>query len=286
MRVACAYIVAVGVALLVGWGVRDNHPLVVVAIADIAGTAVICLFSRLYNNTSVYDPYWSVAPVPIALYLATVGTGGGWPSLRAVVVCAVVVVWGGRLTYNWVRRWPGLHHEDWRYAALRPRAGRLFWPASFVGFQFFPTLIVLVGCLPLLPALSATTTPVGILDAVALLVTLGAVAVEARADTELHRFLSSKPPSGTLLEHGLWRYSRHPNYFGEVGFWWGLYLCGLAAAPLRDHWWSIAGPLTITALFLIVSIPMIERRALLRYPHYAERIRRTSPLVPWPPKKS
>ena len=287
MHIALAYLVGLFAAVVAGWSVRYSHPFIVVIVADITATVVICIFSRLHNNTSVYDPYWSIVPILIALYLAWAQVSaetGLWSIARMIVVCILVLLWGGRLTYNWVSRWPGMHYEDWRYADLRPKVGRLFWPLSFIGFQFFPTIIVLIACLPLFPAFGGTT-PFNILDVLACTVTLGAIGIEAIADKQLSRFIQSKPSAEKILNSGLWRYSRHPNYFGEVSFWWGIYLFGIAATPFYEHVWSIVAPLTITALFVWVSIPLIERHMLVRRAQYAEQIGRVSPLVPWPPRR-
>ena len=108
------------------------------------------------------------------------------------------------------------------------------------------------------------------LDVLAVLVTAAAIAVEAGADRQLRRFLTSPRKPGQILDTGLWAFSRHPNYFGEVLFWWGVWLFGLAADPSR--WWTIVGPAGITALFLGISVPMMDKRMLARHPGYAEHI--------------
>src|SRR5262249_96464 len=119
--------------------------------------------------------------------------------------------------------------------------------------------------------------PVGPLDVAALGVTAAGIAVEAVADRQLRRFL--RDASG-VVDTGLWRLSRHPNYFGEITFWWGLWLFGLAAAP---RWaWTAIGPLSITVLFLAVSIPWMDRRMRARHPAWAEKTASLPALVPWP----
>lgn len=283
--VGLAYLLGLAAALAAGTIAREQHPLIVIGLADLVGTLVVFAFSVAHDNTSVYDPYWSVAPIPIALFLAWVGWESGPPAARVIAVVALVALWGNRLTYSWARGWPGLHHEDWRYNDVRPKTGSLFWPGSFFGFQLFPTVIVFVGCLPLYAALTVGYAPLNWLDGVALVVTLGAVWIEATADKQLCRYLQSSLAPGATFEGGLWAYSRHPNYFGEVGFWFGLWIFGLAAAPATELWWIAAGPALMTLLFLFVSIPLIERRMLARRPDYPERIRRVSRIIPWFPKR-
>jgi steroid 5-alpha reductase family enzyme len=270
---AAAAVAAIAAACLAGRG----SPLFAAALGDIAATIVVFAFSLALDNSSMYDPYWSIAPVPIALYWL-IGFGDGL-SARRIVLLALVLLWAARLTFNWVRRWKGLADEDWRYADYR-RFGGLYWPISFLGFHFFPTVIVFLGCLSLVPALSAGSRAIGVLDLAAAVVTLGAIGVETVADRQLRRFLISPRTPGQTLDSGLWSLSRHPNYFGEVLFWWGVYLFGLAANPA--WWWTIIGPVAVTGLFLGISVPMMDKRMLSRHPGYAEVMGTRSAFVPWP----
>jgi steroid 5-alpha reductase family enzyme len=269
--VIVAYLVALAAALAAGWLVRDWHPLAVVAVADLAGTVVIFASSVAMRNSSMYDPYWSVVPPVIALYFLDGGA-------RDWLVLGLVTAWGVRLTYNWARGWPGMRHEDWRYVNIRRNTGRSYWAASFAGIHFFPTVQVYLGCLALWPAMTGGRA-LGWLDAMALAVTAAAIAIETLADEQLRAFVRTSKP-GATMERGLWRYSRHPNYFGEISFWWGLWPFGVAASP-TDWWWTLAGPVAITLMFLFASIPMLDRRNLERRPAYAERMQHVSALVPW-----
>ena len=274
----CALVAAAAVCRLLA----DRSPALTAFLADCAATIVVFAFSVALDNSSVYDPYWSVAPVPIVLFW--LGRGGTGVGARQALVTLLVAAWAARLTYNWIRRWRGLADEDWRYADYRSQ-GAAYWPISFLGFHLMPTVLVFLGCLPLLPALAgAGSARLGILDLLAFLVTAGAILVEASADRQLRRFLRALNEPGRTLDTGLWALSRHPNYFGEVSFWWGLWLFGLAAAPSR--WWTVAGPLAITALFLFVSIPMMDRRMLARHPGYAASMSARSSFIPWPSRRS
>ena len=277
-----AYVVAAAVAVAIGWELAGRHPLVVAAVADVAATIVVFGFSVAFDNSSVYDPYWSVAPPAIGLYWALVPVAPAPSPTRQAVVLLLVGLWAGRLTWNWLRGWHGLAHEDWRYVDLRGTTGRAYWLVSFVGLHLFPTVMVYLGCLSLFPALSAGTRPFGAIDALGIVVTTAAVAIEATADEQLRRFRRSVVGPARTLATGLWAWSRHPNYFGEILFWWGLYLFGLAADP--GWWWTVVGPLAITLMFVFVSIPMLDRRMLARRPDYAARMRDVSGLVPFPPR--
>jgi steroid 5-alpha reductase family enzyme len=192
---------------------------------------------------------------------------------------ALVLIWSTRLTLNWALRWRGMGHEDWRYVDLRGKHGSWYWIVSFFGIHLMPTVLVFLGCLPLVPALGEPQTAAGLLDMVALLVTGFAIWIEARADLEVTRFKQRQKGKAALLQSGLWSLSRHPNYLGEILFWWGLYIFGLAADP--SYWWTVIGPLSITVLFLTISIPMIEKRMLALKPEYAAYQAKTPVLIPW-----
>ena len=278
-RVAMAYAVALVAALAVGWALRDRHPIFVAGAADLVATLVVFGFSVKYNNSSLYDPYWSVAPLPIALYWATVGT----PGLQQILLLVLIALWGARLTANWMARWRGMGDEDFRYVEIRGRTGRLYWPASFVSIHLLPTMWVFLGLLPLYPAL-ARPSPVTAVQLVGLIVAAGAIAIEATADRQLCTFLRTRRDPEAILDKGLWALCRHPNYLGEVLFWWGLYLCGVAAAPTWA--WAAVGPLSITLLFVFISVPWMDRRLLARHPAWARTMKSRPALLPWPRPKS
>lgn len=280
--VGFAYVIALLVASTTVMVLEGLHPLARIGAADVAATVAVFVFSRAFDNSSVYDPYWSVAPLPIAAFLAFEVRGDRPLGVRGFMVLALVLVYGVRLTWNWIRGWSGLNQEDWRYVALRQTAGKSYWVVSFFGLHLFPTVVVYLGCLPLYPTLALDSAPLGPLDALAAAVTLGAIAIEAVADDQLRAFRLAGPKDGDICQVGLWRYSRHPNYFGELAFWAGLFLFGLAC---HGPWWTMAGVGAMVALFLGVSIPMAEKRSLARRPHYAEHQRRVSRLVPWFPRR-
>ncbi len=273
-------------ALLAAWFVArsmpDAHPLGIALAADVAATVAVFAFSVRFDNSSLYDPYWSVAPPALAAYFALLPRAVDSGDPRRALVFLLVAVWGIRLTYNFLRGWRGLDHEDFRYVDLRRKTGRAYWLVSLLGIHLFPTLIVFAGCLPLYAVLAGTTRPLHVLDTVAALATVAAIAIEAAADAELRRFRTrpDREPD-EILASGLWAWSRHPNYFGEMLFWWGLYLFALAAGP--EHAWTGIGALSITLMFRFVSLRLIETRMRERHPGYAERTRSVPAFVPLPP---
>ena len=275
---AVAYAAALAAALAVAWALRGRHPILVAAAADAAATVVVFAFSVRHDNSSMYDPYWSVAPIPIALYWASLGDGGS--GLRRAWVLAIVCAWGVRLTANQHSRWRGLGDEDFRYRELRARSGRWYWPASLAGVHVMPTTWVFLGLLAAFPALAGPGRAWNALDGVAAAVTGGAVLLEAVADRQLRSFVRARRDPAAVLDSGVWAVSRHPNYLGEILFWWGIYLTGVAAAP---GWaWTIVGPLAMTFLFVFVSVPWMDRRMAARHPAWGERLRAVPALLPWP----
>lgn len=273
--VLAAYLLAMGAAVGAGWLVREHNAVVIIAVADLAATLVVFGFSRALDNSSLYDPYWSVVPPIIGGYLLW-DAGEGGLAMRQTAVMLVVGIWAVRLTYNWWRRWRGLKDEDWRYVDYRAKAGRAYWLVSFAGFHFFPTVMVFLGCLGLVPALTeGGNTEPNAIDGLALAVGIGAVWLETTADRQLHEFSRNKQP-GKTLRSGVWGWCRHPNYLGEIGVWVSIALFGAAVDP--NALWIWAGPISMVLLFRFISIPLKETRMLARRPDY-ERLQRQLPML-------
>jgi steroid 5-alpha reductase family enzyme len=251
-------------------------------IADLVATGVIFAFSRSYGNSSFYDAYWSVIPPLIALFWLAVGDSQV-STLREVLVLGLILYWATRLTLNWAVYWEGMHHEDWRYALLRERSPNMAVLTDFFGIHLFPTLQVFAGMLPIYAVYCLGDTAFNWLDVLAAVVTFSAVTLQLVSDRQLHRFIAQRQ-EGEQLHTGLWAWSRHPNYCGELGFWLGLLLFGLAAYP-TGWWWMILGVVLMTLMFLFASIPMMEKRSLERRPEYQQIIDSTSMLIPWPPRR-
>ena len=285
LLVTVAYVVAVAVAAVwLAWGPRTGGLWLDTLIADVLATLVVFAFSRAYRNSSFYDAYWSVVPPLLFGYWWWQGPVGlhGPGALRCWLLAVLIGYWAVRLTANWVHGFAGLHHEDWRYAILRQGAGRWEFAADLFGIHLFPTLQVFVGMLPVYLAVTRPGEGWPWLAWVAFVVGMAAVTVELVADLQMRRFVARCLPGGVMAT-GLWAWSRHPNYFGEIGFWFSLALFGVAASP-GDAWWLFAGVVLMVAMFLGASIPMMEKRSLQRRPDYQDVIDRVPRLVPRPPR--
>ena len=282
--VTVAYVVALAVAAAwLGWGPGTGRLWLDTLIADLLATLVIFGFSRAYRNSSFYDAYWSVVP-PLLLFYWWAQAGPGVDHLRCWLVAIVVVLWAVRLTANWVYAFPGLHHEDWRYPMFKERAGRFEIVADLIAIHLIPTAQVFLAMVPAYVAVTRPGTGVAWLAWVAFAIGLAAVTIELVADVQMHRFVRDRRP-GEVMDRGLWSWSRHPNYFGEFGFWFAVALFGIAAAP-ADWWWLGIGAVAILAMFLGASIPMMETRSLERRPAYGDVVQRVSRFVPRPPRTS
>jgi steroid 5-alpha reductase family enzyme len=277
--VVAAYLLAGLAAWAVSLALAGRHPVTVALCADLAATLVVFGCSMAVSNASLYDPYWSVAPPVIAIAWTAVTDSG--VAVRQLLVIALILLWALRLTGHWAGTWRGLGHEDWRYVDLRDgAAGRVpWWVVNLGGIQLVPTLVVFAGMLAVWPAVTGSRG-FGPLDGLAAAVTLAAIGVEGLADAQLKRFAADPARRGRIADVGLWRWVRHPNYLGEIAFWWGLWLFGLAAAPA--WWWTVLGPLAMVALFALASVPLMDRRSLARRAGYAEHMRAVPALLPRP----
>jgi steroid 5-alpha reductase family enzyme len=272
----CSYVTALFIAMATFRFADAVHPLVALAVADFTATLFIFLVSVSVNNSSIYDPYWSVKPAVIAgYYFLSVSPHVG---PREILVLSLVFLYSIRLTSNFYRDWPGLSKEDFRYVGFRDQFPKGYWGISFLAVHFFPTVMVFLGCLPIYGIFSGDTAPLSLPDALGGLVLFGAVAYSFIADEQLRRFKKNPSNHGRTIETGLWKYSRHPNYLGEICTWWGLYLFALASGT--QWWWTGIGAVAITVMFLFASIPLMEKRMLATRSDYAEYRNRVPSLLP------
>jgi len=257
--------------------------LAALAVTAAPTAAALCLgaltlwgVSLVRRDASVADPAWAPAFLLIAAVSMAVTPA---PGPRAWIALTLVGLWAARLGSHLLRR-NRSHGEDPRYVAMRAQHGARFWWVSlFTVFLLQATLAWIVS-LPLQAAV-ASTTPLGILDGVGVAAWIAGFTCEAVADAQLARFRADPNSRGTVLDTGLWRYSRHPNYFGDALLWWGIGLLGAAAGA----WAALVGPLLMNVLIVRVSgVSLLEKDIGDRRPGYREYVRRTSSFVPWFPK--
>ena len=250
-----------------------------ITIWHIYATLFVYFGSLVLKNSSLYDPFWSVAPLAIVIYLATISENS---VLINLIILIPIIFWGIRLTRNWIIGWPGLNHEDFRYIDLK----NTYWIKSEInnlfGIHLFPTLIV---NLSLYPLLYVFTYEISITFSlcISLLFTLLAVVLETIADEQMRNFRNNPANNGKTMKFKLWKYSRHPNYLGELLFWFGICLIGINsdAAPIL----IILCPIPMMMLFVFVSCPLMDERSLKNRSDYQEYMEKTSQLLLLPPKE-
>jgi steroid 5-alpha reductase family enzyme len=245
--------------------------------AILAAGVLTWLVSLARRDVSIVDSLWSImfliAAVVFALALPEYGE-------RSALVLGLVTVWSLRLAaYITWRNWG--EGEDRRYQAIRANNEPHFGLKSLYIVFGLQGLIAWIVALPLLAAM-ANPNGLGLLDYAGVTLWLIGMLFEAGGDYQLARFKSDPANQGKVMDRGLWRYTRHPNYFGNACIWWGFFLIALAAGG----WWAVISPIVMTFLLLKVSgVSLLEKDIGERRPEYADYIARTNAFIPGPPKR-
>jgi steroid 5-alpha reductase family enzyme len=246
-----------------------------------AGAYVLWLVSLTLRDASIADRFWGLGFVLLAAWYAAGGTG--WP-LRSYLVLALTAAWGIRLSVHIHLRNRG-KPEDPRYARWRDAGGASYWWISLFRVFLLQALILWLVSAPLLAAQSgATPDRLTALDVGGAALWLVGFLFEVVGDAQLARFRRDPANAGRVLSTGLWRYTRHPNYFGDALIWWGFFLI---AASVPGGWWTVFSPLLMTLLLVRVSgVTLLESGMRETRPGYADYVARTSAFIPWPPRRS
>lgn len=272
LAITLIYILAFGVGY---WGCRMIQNVILkYFLFDVIATVVTFLFSVILKNSSVYDAYWSVAPMVMSVWLFA--ENHAFAPLQ-IIFFIVFNLWSLRLTLNWVSVFTDFSYEDWRYRKFREETPKLLWPiVNFWGIHMMPTLVVFAGMLPLFVIVK---NELGMLSLFGIVVMLAGILLEFFADRQMHTFLVNAVKN-TVCKIGLWKYSRHPNYLGEISVWLGVFLVMI---PYDNSCWYYGiGFLSIAILFNVVSIPLMEKRQMQRRPEYAQYRKETSRLLVLP----
>jgi steroid 5-alpha reductase family enzyme len=241
---------------------------------------ILWVISIFIKNVSIVDLFWGAGFVITALFYFISADGN---FQRKTLLLSLVAIWGTRLSVylSWRNLGKG---EDFRYREFRKKYGehRYWWVSFFQTFLLQGVLMWLIS-VPLLGAMFYREQPFpGFFDIIALLLWLTGFIFEAGGDLQLARFRSDPANKGKVLDTGLWKYTRHPNYFGDSAVWWGFGFFCLAAGS----WLPVLGSLLMTALIIKVSgVALLERSLAEQKPQYRDYIARTSAFIPWFPKK-
>ena len=245
-----------------------------ILIWHVSATLIIFLFSNVHKNSSIYDPFWHVAPIPIVFYIAKQSS---LPTLELNLVLGAFLFWALRLTYNWYLNWNNLDHEDFRYIDLKNNNKFMAFINDLFGIHLIPTIIVNVSLYPIYVALTAES--LNELVYVGFILIIIAVVIQYISDDQMRKFRKDASNLGKTMKYGLWKYSRHPNYLGEVSFWFGIYVFALASGLTTI--WLLACPIVMLALFIFISCPMMDNRSLKRRSDYKEYMDKTPQLFMW-----
>jgi len=262
----------------------DFHTLLPIALSGLALIALLAagtwIASLVRRDVSLVDRMWSLMIAGPALAYAAQTSGAG---PRAIAVQVLVLAWGLRLAaYITWRNWG--HGEDRRYQEIRARNQPNFALKSLYLVFALQMVLAWIVSAPTLAAL-AGTRDFGVLDAAGIAVALVGFLFEAIGDAQMAAFKRDASNKGQVMDRGLWRYTRHPNYFGEACFWWGVWLIALAAGGFAATW-TVLSPLLMTVLLLKVSgVAMLEKDIGERRPAYRDYIARTNAFIPGPPRR-
>lgn len=273
------YLMVFGAVLFLGglfwaWG----WPLLPsILLLDVIATILIYIIGYIGKSPSFYDPYWSIQTW--VFYLFILLETGNW-NVGTILVFVALTFYSARLTANFFIGFDDLKYIDWRYRMLRVQSGKYFQVVNFFGIHMMPTLLVYLASIPFfLYAAYWTFNP---LDIIGLTVMVGAVVLEMVSDMQMKKWCATRRSKEDVIDVGLWRYSRHPNYLGEISFWFGGAFLIFAHI---DQWYWMSGAVAILLLFLFVSIPMIEKNFASYKPGYADYKKEVSMLLILPRRK-
>ena len=227
----------------------------------------------------MYDPYWSIQTAII--YACLLSYFHNW-SINNIIVLIAMVLYSIRLTVNFIIGFDSLKYVDWRYRMLKEKTGWLYQVVNFLGICMFPTFVVYSASVPAF-ILAVTPLEFDLLIFIGVGVILIGTLLELIADIQMKKFIKIRKDRSEIINIGLWKYSRHPNYLGEILIWFGLATCLVAVLP--NYWYYYAGAVINFIMFMIISIPMEENHMKEYKPGMNEYIRTTSMLLILPRRK-
>lgn len=263
----------------------SGSPLLIVLILDVIATIFVFIFSMAFSNSSIYDPYWSVMPIfMFVLYSLKVGNIN---DPHIIIMLALFIIWGVRLTINWAVTFRDLSKQDWRYDMYKEKYPK-FWPfVNLFGIHLFPTIVVFIGMIPafnFIEQMHNLESPT-IGTYFGILICIAGIIFETIADVQMHQFKSVSSNHGLVNDKGLWKLCRHPNYFGEILFWVGICIMGTSFYQDSSSELLLFSPLVVFVMFAMISIPMMEKRQLENKAGYKEYSEITPMILPFGQKE-
>ncbi|MCR4911947.1 MAG: DUF1295 domain-containing protein [Bacilli bacterium] len=274
------YLIAalIGVLYFIAMRKYGLNVLVSVLLADMLATIFVWLMGILFKTSSVYDPYWSLQT--FVIYVSLVSYFNNW-NLGTILVLVAIIIYSIRLTGNFIIGFDSLSYVDWRYKMLKEKSGKLYQLVNLFGICMFPTLVVYAASVPLM--IYAEIGVFSPLNIIGLAVVIGGVVLELISDMQMKKFISIRKDRSEIINIGLWKYSRHPNYLGEIMIWFGFAFILIFSYPV--YWYYLAGAVINLLMFLFISIPMEEKHLLEYKPGIIDYQKSTSMLLLLPRKR-
>lgn len=271
-----SYIIAFIIGLISFKLFEDNLPIIWnILIANVVSTIVIYIIGCIYKTASIYDPYWSIQTVVIyiclMIYYKTINVGN-------VIFLICILFWAIRLTYNFIHGFNDISYIDWRYKMLKEKTNKLYPIVNLLGIHLVPTLIVYFASIPSFLYV-INNNDFELINVVGLLIMILATLLELISDYNMIQFKKVRKDKNEIINIGLWKYSRHPNYLGEILFWYGVALTFILSNV--SLWYVIIGAILNTLLFVFISIPMAENHLSSYKENYSEYIQSTRMLLPF-----
>ncbi len=269
------YIAATLIGYL-GFNLLNNNMdlLLRIFIANAVATVFIWIVGIFLKSASIYDPYWSVQTVVIYMFLMISKSAC---NLGSILILCCLLFWAVRLTYNFAYGFDDLSYVDWRYKMLKEKTGPFFQLVSLLGIHMFPTIVVYLASIPAYMYLLDGREFEGF-NLIGLLVMVFATFLELVSDFNMAKFKKERTDRNQIINVGLWKYSRHPNYLGEILFWYGLALVYLLPDFSNVH--VIIGAVVNHLMFLFISIPMAENNMKKYKTNFLDYQKETRMLLP------
>lgn len=271
--------IALGVALFLAL-VPYMHFLFAILIADISATTLVYLTGLIFKTPSVYDPYWSVQT--FIIYLGLLFYFNNW-NIFTIIPLVTIGLYSVRLTLNFIIGFNSLKYVDWRYKMLKEKTGKIFQLVNYLGINMFPTLVVYLASVPLFVFASLSFDSYSYFSLIGSGIILLGTLLELIADIEMKKFIKVRKSRSEIINIGLWKYSRHPNYLGEILIWFGVAL--ILLIPHIEYAYWISGALVNLIMFLVISIPMEEKHMMEYKPGMLDYKKTTSMLLILPKRK-
>ncbi len=259
--------------------VDDLGIILSILISDIISTVIIWIIGVFVGSASIYDPYWSVQ-TPIYLLFLMIQLKQF--NLGSILLLSFVLLWAIRLTINFIIGFNDFSYIDWRYKKIQEKTGKLYQLVNLIGIHLMPTLIVFFASTPAFMYVIDGYSFNG-LNIIGLIIMLSATIIEFIADKEMKSFIKIRTSRSEINRIGIWKNTRHPNYLGEILFWYGIALIYLL--PSFNNWYLIFGAITNNLMFMFISIPLADNHLKTYKANYQEYKKETWSLLILPKKK-